>query len=173
MPAARGLYTASLLCSHQPLKKTRLLFALLALLLLGGGLVWFAIRREPPIDVQGHLSPRDIAEIKNLVRAEMRKEAFMGCSWRSPQQLPAAIQTFLKFQIKHIHATGPGRVEVVAWPYVHKNNSETNVFNLKSHPAWTLEERLIYQTSKGYTTCRVILSGLRDTNSLPVMRTTP
>jgi hypothetical protein len=153
-------------------KKKRFLFALVALLLLGG-LAWFALRREPPIDVQGHLSPRDIAEIKNLVRDEMRKEAFTGCSWRSPQRLPGAIQTFLKFQIKQIHATGPGRVEVLAAPFVDKNSSTTNVFNLKSSPAWALEERLVYQTSKGYTTCRVIMFIDHDVHDWPIMRATP
>ena len=83
-------------------KKRTVLLAFL--LLLFSGILWFALHRDEKIVVEGNLSATDLAEIKRLVRSEMRRRVFPDFSWASVKALPASSLTYLQSQVLFIYA---------------------------------------------------------------------
>ncbi|MDB6124089.1 MAG: hypothetical protein JWQ71_3082 [Pedosphaera sp.] len=91
------LYTSAPLCSYRGVQKKRIML-IVVLLLIFGGILWFATHREVPIKVIGDLPAKDLAEIKSLVRHEMKREIFPFVSWRNVKGLPSAIWRFSTVQ---------------------------------------------------------------------------
>lgn len=65
-----------------------MLAALVVLVL--GGVLWFATHREEKIVVIGNFPAIDVVEIKRAVHLEMRREVFPSFSWSNVKALPAA-----------------------------------------------------------------------------------
>jgi hypothetical protein len=92
-------------------KKRIILIAMLFLVF--SGILWFATRREVPIEVQGNLSSKDVAAIKRVVRREMRRQVFPNFSWPTFKQLPKAVKKFSALRIKYISTKGNRVVAIV------------------------------------------------------------
>jgi hypothetical protein len=70
--------------------------------LVCGGLLFFAAHWEEKISVGGNLSATEVAEIKSAVRAEMRRRIFPRFSWWNIKHLPAATVKELRYKILSI-----------------------------------------------------------------------
>jgi hypothetical protein len=70
-------------------RKKRIILVGLVLLVFGG-VLFFRPQHEEEFVVDGVLSVADIAQIKRVVRLEMRREIFPSFSWNGLIHLPAA-----------------------------------------------------------------------------------
>jgi hypothetical protein len=68
-------------------------------LLLFGGILFFGARREEKTVVHVNLSATEVAEIKSLVRTEMRRRLLPGFSWHNIIRMPAALSKELQCDI--------------------------------------------------------------------------
>lgn len=73
--------------------------------LVCGGIVWFAMRREQKVVVAGNLSGTDVEGIKHIVYAERRREVFPGFSWRNAKELPNAVSEYCRSSIVCVIST--------------------------------------------------------------------
>jgi hypothetical protein len=93
-------------------KKTRIAIAILVLLLLCGGIFWLVERPEEKIVVHGNLPAKDLAEIKRVVRSEMRRQVFAHFSWSTVKALPAKLMELLHKKIETINVETYAKVFV-------------------------------------------------------------
>jgi hypothetical protein len=84
------------------------------LLIVFSDILWLSMRPEPPIEVYGNLSTKEIVQIKSATRREMRHDLFPDFSWLSVKGLPGAIMEFSRRRILAIELGPNGKVIVVS-----------------------------------------------------------
>ena len=82
-------------------KKRRILFAAI-LLGVVGGVLWTSARGQKAIVVYGDLSPREVAEINGVVKANMRKQVWPKFSWATIKALPANVKWYFRHDVRSI-----------------------------------------------------------------------
>src|SRR5947209_2385221 len=111
----------------------------LVLLILGGS-IWFATRREEKIEIIGNVSAKDLAEIKSIVRAERRRSVFPSFSWQTIVDLPTAAFKELRYRITVIDCYKANTVVVtIGQPPLKPHEVRTMVdsyFLMKTSNGW-------------------------------------
>jgi hypothetical protein len=83
-------------------KRKKLVFALLALLVLGTGAFLYFRSPEKPIRINGNLAPEELAAVKSIVQREMWRNTFPNWSFKTFRNLPGGIKTTLSLHIESI-----------------------------------------------------------------------
>jgi hypothetical protein len=110
-------------------KKKRLPLIALALLLFAA-IFYFSFHRDKQIIVVGNLSAQDLAEIKTVVRAEMRHRILPDFSWSSIKSLPASTMDFFQNRIQTIIVTADSKASVWFTP---QHDEGFNALNLEAY----------------------------------------
>jgi hypothetical protein len=94
----------------------------LIVLLLAGAAAWWLLdavtkgaESGPPLRVVGTLPPRDLTEIRCLVRREIWRGVLPKFDWWSIRNLPAAVRSRASQRIRGITAQPNGTVEVITY----------------------------------------------------------
>jgi hypothetical protein len=93
-------------------RKWGILFVLIPLAVLAAVFLPAAGDRNP-IVVRGHPSPQDVAEIRKLVKKDMRGRIFPNLSTASFKGLSANVSAYLKYHIVEINTLGPSSAMVM------------------------------------------------------------
>lgn len=75
------------------------------------GAVWFNGGGEQPVEIKGDLSAKDVADIKGVVRRELRRRILPGFSMQNIKELPTTVKNFSRLRIRSIQlfTTGPSK----------------------------------------------------------------
>lgn len=105
--------------------KTRIiLIAALAIVL--GALIWAINKREPRITILGNLTSKDIAEIKNLVQGDWRKQLGRKISKYGIKSVPGALKGYVSYHICSIDAQSASGLGLVIAGLAKEGDVATN-----------------------------------------------
>jgi hypothetical protein len=128
-------------------KKRRVILASVVLLVLGG-IFWFALHREQSIQGTGDLPAKDLAEIKRIVRGDLRARFLPHFSWSGIKKFPGEINRFSQIRISRISVVPgmPGEIMVkVAFPADLSGRAPEACYHLQKGPGrWQILNRTIY-----------------------------
>jgi hypothetical protein len=84
-------------------KKWGILFVLI-LVIGAAGTLWTLTHGQKPIPVQGYASAQDVADIRRVIKHDLRRTIFRTFSWASFKELPGRIKTYLRCELLEIDA---------------------------------------------------------------------
>jgi hypothetical protein len=92
--------------------KKKIVMLVVFVLLLGGGVYWYATQRDQNLVLIGNLPASDLQAVKHAARKEIRRRAFRNVSWSHLNAVPGACLSYLQYKILRVTAHANGIVFV-------------------------------------------------------------